>query len=295
MICVNILNMSVKKYLNRIDDLANKEVIITGGTAGIGLSIVKHLLFKNAKVTILARNIEKATRVVDELLKSYPQAELSIVRFDQSDDQSVIEAAKEIINNHSSFYALILNAGIMQGKKNITYIDDIPLTIKTNFVGLSLFLDNLLPYLKGEHRLIFQGSLVAGLKIKKIDSLKNHNLSIWQQYFLSKAGVESLYYHYLWLDHTGLSLYLVEPGITGTDLIRDFKSPIRQLGHLFLKIFSHSNDKAALTALLALNDSIKDGTYIVPRGLLTISGYPKIKKFPKKRYKSYLIDLLQND
>ena len=86
MICVNILNMSVKKYLNRIDDLANKEVIITGGTAGIGLSIVKHLLFKNAKVTILARNIEKATRVVDELLKSYPQAELSIVRFDQSDD-----------------------------------------------------------------------------------------------------------------------------------------------------------------------------------------------------------------
>ena len=51
--------MTIKKYLAKLEDLFGKEVLITGGTSGIGLAIVRHLLAKNAKVTILARNLEK--------------------------------------------------------------------------------------------------------------------------------------------------------------------------------------------------------------------------------------------
>ena len=168
----------------------------------------------------------------------------------------------------------------------------INLTIKTNFVGLNTLLVNLLPKLNGQHRFIFQGSLAAGFRIKKIQSLKDKNISSWQQYVISKAGVESLYYNYTQYPNPDFSFYLVEPGITSTDIIRDFPTPIKQMGHVFLKVVSHSNDKAALTALLALQSSVERNTFIVPRGLCSYTGYPRIRTFPKKRQRVELYDLL---
>lgn len=284
--------MSIKKYLDKLEDLNGKKVVITGGTSGIGLSIVKELLYKHASVVILARNLEKASEVKESLLKQYPSGLIEVVKYDQSNDQSIIEASRFILDKHHDFYALILNAGIFQSKNKQARVDDISLTIKTNYVGLNIFLDHLLPYLKGQHRFIFQGSLAAGLHMKKINSLKEKDLSGWQQYLISKAGVEATFYHYTKIDNPNCSFYLVEPGITGTDIIRDFPTPIKQMGRVFLKVFSHSSDKAALTALLAVQENTPKDSFIVPRGLFTYCGYPKFKKFPRKREKPELYDLL---
>ena len=283
--------MSVKKYLDKLEDLTGQKIIITGGTSGIGLSIVKELLYKGADVIVLARNLTKANEVKDNLAKQYPNKSITIIQYDQSDDASIIKAAEVIANEHSDFTAMILNAGIFQ-KGKLTDVNDIPLTIKTNFVGLKVLLDNLLPKLNGHHRSIFQGSLAAGLHQKKIESLKDKNLSAWQQYIISKSGVEALFYYYSQLALDQFSFYLVEPGITGTDIIRDFSAFIRWAGKVFLKVFSHSNDKAALTTLLALQSATDSNSFIVPRCPGTYMGYPKIKKFPKKREKTYLVDLL---
>ena len=283
--------MSVKKYLDKLEDLTGQKIIVTGGTSGIGLSIAKELLYKGADVIILARNLTKANEVKDNLTKQYPNKDISIIQYDQSDDESVIKASEIIAKEHSDFTSMILNAGIFQ-KGKLTYKDDIPLTIKTNFVGLKVLLDNLLPKLKGEHRFVFQGSLAAGMHQKKITTLKDKKLSAWQQYIISKSGVEAMFYHYSQLEQNQFSFYLVEPGITGTDIIRDFSAFIRWAGKVFLKVFSHSNDKAALTALLALQSTTNKNCFIVPRCPGTYMGYPKIKKFPKKREKQYLIDLL---
>lgn len=112
------MSMSVKKYLDRLEDLSNKEIIVTGGTSGIGLSIVKHLLYKNAKVVVLARNVEKFNDIKSQLLKDYPSAQLSCIKYDQSDNQCIKDAVQEIVNRHPEFYAVILNAGLIQTKKN---------------------------------------------------------------------------------------------------------------------------------------------------------------------------------
>ena len=200
-------------------------------------------------------------------------------------------AAKEIANNHSSFYALVLNAGITQRKKPTKYVDGYPLTIKTNFIGTNLLLETLLPLLKGKHRFIFQGSLVAGWHLKKIKSLKDTNISFWQQYIISKAGVEALWYQYS-QSESPFEFVLVEPGLSITDIIREFPKVIRWLAKTFSKLFSHSADKAALTAMLAMQSTTTDGSYIIPRGLFSCRGYPKLKKFPKKRRKPYLVEML---
>lgn len=287
--------MSVVKYLNNLEDLSGKEILVTGGTSGIGLSIIKHLLYKHAKVVVLARNLTKAEEVKKSLLAIYPNNPIAIIQYDQSDNQSVLSAIEVIIKQHPHFYALILNAGVYQTRRRLQYVDGYPQTFKTNFVGLAYFLDNLLPKLQEQHRFIIQGSLVAGFHLKHINSLKDKNISAWQLYLISKSGVESLFYHYSLSNNEKFTFYLVEPGLTSTDIIRDFPSPIRQMGKVFLKVVSHSNDKAALTALKALETTTPKNSFIVPRGLGTYLGYPKIKRFPKKRQRPDLYELLQKE
>ena len=281
--------MSVKKYLDKLEDLSNKEILITGGTSGIGLSIVDELLYKGANVVVLARNKNKAKEVKSCMLDKYPNCHLDFIDFDQSDFANIERAVSTIMNDHPFFYALIFNAGIYNAKKSQN--EEMSPTIKTNFVGLAYFLKLIIPRLKDEHRLIIQGSLGAGFHLKKINSLKDSTLSNWQQYMISKAGVEMLYYHYSSLKLNNLSFYLVEPGITDSNIIRDFRQPLKVLGKAFLKVASHSPRKAALTALLALQTNIEP-CYIVPRGLNTWRGYPVIKNFPKKRIREDLYQML---
>ncbi len=282
--------MSVKKYLDKLEDLTGQKIIVTGGTSGIGLSIVKELLYKGANVIILARNLTKANEVKDNLVKQYPNKDISIIQYDQSNDESVINAANIIIKEHSDFTSLILNAGIFQSKNKQSTVDDMSLTIKTNLVGLNVFLNHLLPRLEGKHRIIFQGSLVAGWRNKKIDSLKDKSLGGFQQYIISKSGVEALFYHYSKLEQNQFSFYLVEPGLTSTDIIRDFPAFIRWAGKIFLKVVSHTNDKAALTAMLAVQSTTEKNSFIVPR--FNYRGYPKLRKFPHKRERTYLYEML---
>lgn len=294
MSCARMMPMSIKKYVDKTEDLSGKKIIVTGGTSGIGLSLVHFLLQKHAKVVILARNMEKANNVTDYLLNKYQNAVIELLTYDQSDDESVKKASQEILEKHSDFYALFLNAGIVQRKKPTKYVDDYPLTIKTNYVGLALFLKCLLPNLSGQHRFIFQGSLVAGYRLKKIKSLKDKDIGLWQQYYISKAGVETLFYHYSHSEYP-FEFLLVEPGIAITGIVRDFSSIIQKLARLFAKVFSQSADKAALTALLAVQSTTKNHSFIVPRGLFTLRGYPKLKKFSKKRMREKLYHMLDDD
>ena len=284
--------MSLQKFLDNLEDLSNKKVLITGGTSGIGLSIVDQLLYKHAEVVVLARNPSKSKEVKNKMQEKYPDCHLDFISYDQSDFKSIETAIDVILKEHNDFYALILNAGCFTTYKTQKVDDDMSLTIKTNFVGLAYFLDILIPKLNNKHRIIFQGSLAAGYYFKKPDDLYKYKVSSFQQYCMSKAGVEEIYNHYRSLGLENLSFYLVEPGLTSTDILRDFPFPIKQLGSLFLKVASHSVKKASLTALLALQENIQP-CYIVPRSPFTWRGYPKIKPFPKKRNRPYLYNLVE--
>ena len=115
---------------------------------------------------------------------------------------------------------------------------------------------------------------------------------MFRQYFLSKACVEALFYYYNKQENLAPSFYLVEPGVTNSEIIRDFPAVIRFLGKIFLKLVSHSPEKAALTAMKALDSNVEKGTYLVPRGLCTYRGLPKVKAFPKRRQREYLVKML---
>ena len=279
--------MAISKYLKRLENLKGKEIIVTGGTSGIGLNIVDHLLYKEADVIVLARNVDKAKEVKTKFENKYPNCHLDFIFYNQNDLASIDNAINQIIEHHSSFYAMIFNAGVLCSKK---CYEGLSVTMKTNFIGTAYFIKNLLPHLKGEHRIIMQGSLVAGFKDININSLEDKTSPL-RQYTISKCGVEALYYHYSNIYKGDITFYLVEPGLTSSDIIRHFSAPIRMMGKAFLKIFAQSTKKAALPAIYALQSNVKP-SFIVPRSPLASRGYPKIKEFPKNRQREHLLSLV---
>ena len=56
---------------------------------------------------------------------------------------------------------------------------------------------------------------------------------------------------------------------------------------MFMNIIFHKVDKAALSTMYLLNDNVDNYTYVGPRGLLGMSGYPKEKKIIKSIKKNY--------
>ncbi len=281
--------MSINKYLSHIPSFNNKKILVTGATAGIGLSLTKQLLNKDAHIVMLIRNIEKGERVKEELLEQYPNALIDIVKYDQSDYESIDQAFLEIKEKHHDFYAFVANAGILYPPKGKKSKQNNPLTIETNYLGLRRMMDYLLSSFNNK-RYILEGSVVAGTKIKKNTDIYSDKYSLFKQYNISKACVEALFYHYYTTNQDNEFL-LTEPGITSSDIFRGFKQPIKSLGKAFVKIFSHSVNKASLTLLKALLEDSQNGDYIVPRGIFTFMGYPKKKSFPNKRKRDFLINL----
>ena len=95
--------------------LKGKVAIITGGTRGIGLEIVKVFKENNAEVILFGSKKETVDKAISELEKEnifvegyYPNL---------SNPQEIEEVIKEIINKHNKIDILVNNAGISANKK----------------------------------------------------------------------------------------------------------------------------------------------------------------------------------
>jgi len=94
-------------------DLHNKTALVTGGTSGIGLETAKVLAQRGAKVILIARNHLKALHHASIIVKSVPNAQVSVLVADQTDLAAVasLQAGleKEAPNG---FDIVLLNAGL---------------------------------------------------------------------------------------------------------------------------------------------------------------------------------------
>ena len=98
-------------------DLANKRILVTGATRGIGKSIALGLALQKAHVVINYRDgkAEQAKALCDELISkganSAEAIEFDITNFDQ-----VKEAINDYIGTHGPITALVNNAGISKNQ-----------------------------------------------------------------------------------------------------------------------------------------------------------------------------------
>ena len=115
----------------------NANVLITGGSEGIGFSMAKACIKDGANVAILARNKEKLNKAAEELnkLKVNKSQEIITISADVSDYKSMESAIKSNLK-WTSMDALICNAGVEQVSLfENTSLDDYHRMMNINYFG----------------------------------------------------------------------------------------------------------------------------------------------------------------
>lgn len=139
-------------------NFTNKNVIITGGTTGIGLATAKAFITAGANVWITGRNtenLEKAAQKIDS-------PKLKTLVSDTSNMEGITALEKAFAESGNQLDVLFLNAGIA----TFTPIEqtseaDFDAQFNTNVKGHYFTLQKLLPYLTEGSSVIFTSSTVA--------------------------------------------------------------------------------------------------------------------------------------
>lgn len=268
--------MKISKYVDSIGSLENRKIVLIGGTSGIGLELLKHLVHLKAQIILLALEKDIANKLKEEY------SLVDTIYYDQSSYESIDAAIDILLNKYPDLDTIVLNAGVLGISKIME--NGYPGTISINYIGARYFIDTISPRLKQEVKFVIAGSFAAGLRVKKNADIKSPKLSTFDQYNISKAYLEAYFYKMSTTrPYKYLSYVCAEPGLTNTSIIHNYNKVVRFLGYYFLKWFFHSPRKASLGLLLGISNKSKNGDFITPRGLFRLSGYPKIRKFPKRR------------
>ena len=139
-------------------DFKNKNVVISGGTTGIGLATAKAFINAGANVWITGRNASNLQKATEEIGSS----KLFTVVSDTSklDDISILE--KAIADSGNKLDVLFLNAGIakFEGIEQVTE-ENFDAQFNTNVKGHFFTMQKLLPHLVDGAAVVFTSSTVA--------------------------------------------------------------------------------------------------------------------------------------
>lgn len=103
--------------LDIIDDeglagkLSDKVALVTGGTSGIGLEIVRALAKTGMTVFYTTRDVTKGQYVKQQLLGEDPNYKLEVLQIELGSMKSVKKAAEDFLSRAHRLDVLMLNAG----------------------------------------------------------------------------------------------------------------------------------------------------------------------------------------
>ena len=104
--------MSITKWLkNNTKSLANKNVVVTGATGGLGKELCFYLAELNANITLACRNEKLANSLKEDILVKFPETVINFVPLDLGNMQSV-NSCIEQLKSLNGIDVLIHNAGV---------------------------------------------------------------------------------------------------------------------------------------------------------------------------------------
>src|SRR5690554_3677812 len=93
----------------KLFDIKDKVIVITGGTGVLGTSMVEYLAAHGAKVAVLARNIEKGNRLIEQVKANGGEA--MFLQTDVTDEAVLKKNAETIANQYGGIDVLVNGAG----------------------------------------------------------------------------------------------------------------------------------------------------------------------------------------
>ncbi|MFO7825480.1 MAG: oxidoreductase [Cyclobacterium sp.] len=229
-------NWNLSKYPSQ----QGKVVIITGANSGIGFETSLQLAEKDMMVVLACRRLNAAEKAKEDILKTYPAAQVKPMEIDLTSLNEVRKFAENFLNQFDQLDLLINNAGIMMSPYNETE-DGFENQLATNFLGHFALTGLLMPLLTNtpRSRVITLSSLSykwAPINFSDLHFKKGYNSKI--AYGQSKrACLVFAYALNRRLYSTGNSCISLaaHPGLSKTNLDRFFPALIRPLGSLFLQ------------------------------------------------------------
>mgnify|MGYP001072018959 CR=1 FL=1 len=93
----------------KLFDIKDKVIVITGGTGVLGTSMVEYLAAHGAKVAVLARNIEKGDRLIEQVKANGGEA--MFLQTDVTDEAVLKKNAETIATQYGGIDVLVNGAG----------------------------------------------------------------------------------------------------------------------------------------------------------------------------------------
>lgn len=210
------------------ESLADQQVVLTGATSGIGKAAAFQLALKNAGLTLVARDKQKADRVTQEIIEQTGNPKIDYIVADLSLIREVKQAADQLMHQKKTIDVLINNAGALFNERRDTG-EGFEQTFATNLLGVFHLTQCLKPALiesaqaKGRARIINVSSGGMYTQKIKLSDLQNREgpFDGAKAYARAKRGMVIL--TKLWareLAEKGVAVHAMHPGWVDTPGIR---------------------------------------------------------------------------
>ena len=162
-------------------DLRGRRILVTGGSAGIGIETARALQAHGADVVGTGRNLEKAQAATRQVRAQARFAgSLELVPLDLASLASVRSCADSLLSAGKPFDTIIANAGRMAGPKALTR-DGFEAQFGTNYLGHFVLVNRVAQLLKPGGRVVMVSS--AGHRRADVDlDDPNFELSPYNEY-----------------------------------------------------------------------------------------------------------------
>jgi NAD(P)-dependent dehydrogenase (short-subunit alcohol dehydrogenase family) len=211
----------------RLDTQEGKTFLITGGNGGVGFEATRILLGKGAKVVMLNRSAERSEAAVAKLKDEFGTgAEVSFVRMDLAELDSVCDAAAEVLETVPRIDALICNAAIAQVPTQKLTVDGFESMLGTNHYGHFLLCGLLFERIEeSKGRIVVVASLgyKMGIKTIQFDDM-NWDENYHQNKTYSQSKLAQMMFAYELQDrlaaaNNDIKVFVCHPGSSRTSLI----------------------------------------------------------------------------
>ena len=261
--------------------MTKKIALVTGGSNGIGLEVVKGLLKKNYKLLVVGRNKENIDQINND---ANSDNKIEFFYCDLSETNEIKELLIKL-KKYDKIDLLINNAGALFANRENNSLG-IEKTFALNHLSYFQITNGILDQLsKSESARIINVSSnmhrVFNLDLNDVENKKNYNG--WKSYSNTKF-LNILFTYYLSMKlENGITCNCLSPGFIDSNFGNNNKSAFRFFINIIKKILAKSPKKGAETILFMALDE----------GLSNVNGKffqnCKIKKTSKKTYDKELM------
>lgn len=190
--------------------LKGKTAVVTGGSRGIGLAIVKRFLEEGANVALCGSREETAQKAVDAILAENPEAPVMGIWPNVGDEAALEAAFREVKDHFGGLDIVCNNAGISQSQPLDEYQpNDLDSIVDINIKGVFNGCQAAARVLEADGVIINTSSMVA--KMGQPSGVA---------YPMSKFAVNGLTISLAReLGPAGIRVNAVAPGVTATDMV----------------------------------------------------------------------------